>query len=515
MARNLQATVLNVGRSISTIMTGPPALAFLPALCLSAFWFGGEGALLICAAAIPIVYLFLGGFYGSINELMLAREGVNGLLQPNAFKDLAHQVFTKTSDIGWKSAIFSLEIENFAELQDRFGKSAADQVRTEISERLIGALRDKDSIATIDDVTLAVCLDPVRHLDLELCIQMAARLQSTAEEPISIDGTAIYVSVSVGFCQHARSPANTGEGWLNASATALREATRHGPSGIRAFTDRMIPANAQSDALVDEVASALENGQIMPWFQPQLSTETGQISGFEALARWSHPTRGMLLPSDFLPALEQADLLERLAEVMMYHAFSAVQSWDTAGLHVPQIGVNFAGSELSNPLLVKKISWELDRFDLLPDRLAIEVLETVVASAPDDMITRNINALGDLGCRIDLDDFGTGHASITSIRRFGVNRIKIDRSFVIKADRDPEQQRMISAILTMAERLGVDTLAEGVETVGEHVILAQLGCNHVQGFGIAHPMPVDQTVDWIQAHNAKLRDVPRIMSGKA
>jgi predicted signal transduction protein with EAL and GGDEF domain len=143
----------------------------------------------------------------------------------------------------------------------------------------------------IDDVTLAVCLDPVRHLDLELCIQMAARLQSTAEEPISIDGTAIYVSVSVGFCQHARSPTNTGEGWLNASATALREATRHGPSGIRAFTDRMIPANAQSDALVDEVASALENGQIMPWFQPQLSTETGQISGFEALARWSHPTR--------------------------------------------------------------------------------------------------------------------------------------------------------------------------------------------------------------------------------
>jgi EAL domain-containing protein (putative c-di-GMP-specific phosphodiesterase class I) len=120
-----------------------------------------------------------------------------------------------------------------------------------------------------------------------------------------------------------------------------------------------------------------------------------------------------------------------------------------------------------------------------------------------------------LGCRIDLDDFGTGHASITSIRRFGVNRIKIDRSFVIKADRDPEQQRMISAILTMAERLGVDTLAEGVETVGEHVILAQLGCNHVQGFGIAHPMPVDQTVDWIQAHNVKLRDVPRIMSGKA
>lgn len=515
MARSLQATVLHLGRSITTIMAGPPALAFLPALCLSTYWFGGEGALLICAVAIPLTYLFLGSFYGSTNQLLLAREGVTGLLQPDAFKDLANQVFLKATEIGWKSTIFSFEIEDFAELQNRFGKSAADQVRAEISERLISSLRDKDSVGIIDDVTFAVCLDPVRHLDLELCIQMAARLQRASEDPISIDGTVIYVSVSVGFCQHSRSPSSTGEVWLGAALTALKEAVRHGPSGIRAFTDRMIPPTAHSAALVDEVAQALENGQIMPWFQPQISTETGQISGFEALARWSHPTRGMLLPSDFLPALEQAELSERLAEMMMYHAFAAVQSWDVAGLHVPQIGVNFAGSELSNPLLIKKISWELDRFDLTPDRLAIEVLETVVASAPDDMITRNINALGELGCRIDLDDFGTGHASITSIRRFGVNRIKIDRSFVLKADRDPEQQRMISAILTMAERLGVETLAEGVETVGEHVILAQLGCDHVQGFGIAHPMPVDQTVAWIEAHNDKLHDVPRIMGGKA
>ena len=182
---------------------------------------------------------------------------------------------------------------------------------------------------------------------------------------------------------------------------------------------------------------------------------------------------------------------------------------------MPQIGVNFAGGELANPQLIDKVTWELDRFDLSPERLAIEVLETVVASAADDVITRNINALRKLGCRIDLDDFGTGHASIASIRRFSVSRIKIDRSFVMKADRDPDQQRMISAILTMAERLGVETLAEGVETVGEHVLLAQLGCDHVQGFGIARPMPFEQTLDWIARHNAKLQDVPRIMNGRA
>jgi EAL domain-containing protein (putative c-di-GMP-specific phosphodiesterase class I) len=129
------------------------------------------------------------------------------------------------------------------------------------------------------------------------------------------------------------------------------------------------------------------------------------------------------------------------------------------------------------------------------------------------MVTRNIAGLVELGCRIDLDDFGTGQASIAAIRRFSVSRIKIDRSFVSKADSDPEQQKLIGAILSMAEQLDLETLAEGVETVGEHALLAQLGCHHVQGFGIARPMPFEQTIDWVRAHRTKLRAAPRIGRG--
>lgn len=165
---------------------------------------------------------------------------------------------------------------------------------------------------------------------------------------------------------------------------------------------------------------------------------------------------------------------------------------------------------MRNPALVDKIRWELDRFDLEPGRLAVEILETVMTDAPDDMISKNITGLANLGCCIDLDDYGTGHASIASLRRFAVSRIKIDRSFVMRADQDPEQQRFIGAILDMAERLEVETLAEGVETVGEHALLAQLGCDHVQGFGIGRPMPFDQTLDWIAAHTVKLQGVPTI-----
>jgi EAL domain-containing protein (putative c-di-GMP-specific phosphodiesterase class I) len=172
--------------------------------------------------------------------------------------------------------------------------------------------------------------------------------------------------------------------------------------------------------------------------------------------------------------------------------------------------VNFSGAELRNSKLVDKIRWELDRFDLTTDRLSVEILETVVTDTTDNTISRNIKSLTSLGCLIDLDDFGTGNASIAAIRRFGVGRIKIDRSLVVRADRDSEQQRMISAVLTMAERLGVETLAEGVETAGEHALLAQLGCNHVQGFGVARPMPFEKTIDWVRAHNASLHDAPTI-----
>jgi EAL domain-containing protein (putative c-di-GMP-specific phosphodiesterase class I) len=243
-----------------------------------------------------------------------------------------------------------------------------------------------------------------------------------------------------------------------------------------------------------------------------VSTHTGSITGFEALARWYHPEKGLIPPAEFLPMIEDAGLSERLGEVILYQALTALVRWDRAGLQVPTVAVNFSAPELRNPRLADKLKWELDRFDLAPNRLSVEVLENVVAQTDNDVIVSNIAALASLGCGIDLDDFGTGHASITSIRRFAVRRIKIDRSFVTRLDEDREQQKMVSAILSMAERLGLETLAEGVETPGEHAMLAQLGCGDVQGFGIARPMPVDETMEWIARHRDKLGTMPRIGS---
>jgi EAL domain-containing protein (putative c-di-GMP-specific phosphodiesterase class I) len=140
----------------------------------------------------------------------------------------------------------------------------------------------------------------------------------------------------------------------------------------------------------------------------------------------------------------------------------------------------------------------------------VEILESVVAASPDDVVVQNIAKLAALGCGIDLDDFGTGNASITALSRFDVKRIKIDRSFVTSIDKDQDQQRLVAAILSMAEQLRVDSLAEGVETAEEHTLLAQMGCRHVQGFGITRPMPAKDTLDWLRRYQSRDPLVPEI-----
>lgn len=514
MFKVLAEAVASARVRLGACVFSPKSLAFIPAVCLGLYWYAGEVALIVTALFFPVLVILTRAKPPEAST-PVTQTSVMGMMQRDDFQDIVLQRFKDARADGLISAAFQIEIDDHTALVERYGQTSADLISKTSGDRIVAVTRDRDAVTHLDTFKYAVCLEPVLRMDLELCIQLAGRIQAALEEPIPVDGISVHVTSSVGFCQQTKVISRSGDAWLAAAGHALREAHLNGPGAVRAYSDKMQRKSEIRAEQREEVVQALEKGQIRPWFQPQISTDTGLVTGFEALARWNHPNRGMVSPAAFLTAIEQAGMLEKLAEVMMFHAFTALKAWDSAGVHVPQVGVNFAGPELSNPKLVDKITWELDRFDLAPERLAVEVLETVVANSPDDTITRNINGLSRLGCWIDLDDFGTGHASISSIRRFSVSRIKIDRSFVIKADRDPEQQRMISAILTMAERLEVETLAEGVESAGEHALLAQLGCDHVQGFGIGKPMPFDQTLDWIANHNAKLQATPQILTNKS
>lgn len=504
---------LSAERFLNTLrvaLTGPPALAFVPAACLAAFWLGGEVALMGTALGLPLAFAVLDAASGRTLIAKANGAGVSGSVTGDMFRGELQAIQNQAQSTGENAACIAVSFDDYAGILDLHGQAAATHVTTQFCDRILAVIRGRDIVTQLGQNRFLIGLRPSSQLDLEACVQMSGRIQSAVEEPFMLNGTSVYLSCSIGFCLLSNLSNADTQDWIDGANAALAEAQRNGPSTIRAYSTEtrrraLVRANLRKDFV-----AALDNGEIRPWFQPQVSTDTGQITGFEALARWEHPAKGIMGPQVFLPFAEQADLLERLGQVMRHHSFAAMRSWDLAGVIVPRVGVNFASDELRNPGLVDRLKWELDQFDLTPDRLAVEILETVFSRRPDDVITRNVTGLAALGCCIDLDDFGTGHASIASIKRFDVSRIKIDRTFVAKADQDPGQQQLVSAILTMAERLKLETLAEGVETAGEHALMAQLGADHVQGFGIGKPMPFEKTQDWISAHQAKLKGAPEI-----
>lgn len=501
-----------LAQRLGPILRRPELLVFLPAISLAAYWVGGESIMMMTALGLPLLFATTGAFRGVDDANSALPDALRGLALRQDITKLMDKTLRDAPVTGKSTACFVVQFDDADVLLDRHGRAVQTEVLARSSERLCAALREGDTVARLEGGGFAIALAPLRRVDLEGMVQVSARLQAALAPPISIDAARLYVTCSIGFCLGARSPLPTGASLLDAAQVAADEARRNGPGAIRAYLPGMARKRADRDALRCELEAALDSGHIRPHFQPQICTDTGAISGFEALARWHHAERGLIPPAEFLPAIEDAGLSERLGEVMLYHALAALVRWDEAGLRVPNVGVNFSAAELRNPRLAEKLKWELDRFDLTPDRLCVEILETVIAETDNDVIVHNISALAKLGCGIDLDDFGTGHANITNIRRFAVRRIKIDRSFVKMVDQDREQQKLVSGILSLAERMGLETLGEGVETQGEHAMLAQLGCGHVQGFFFARPMPFDETQDWILQHQSLRPIAPKIGS---
>ncbi|WP_417209424.1 putative bifunctional diguanylate cyclase/phosphodiesterase [Antarctobacter sp.] len=514
MFASLRAFPNRLRASVRRGLQGPEALAFLPAIALAAFWLGGESLLLVVALGTPVLFL-LAGLPGS-SASDRPRGDQSDIVDSLAAARLVQQALDRAQAANLATACMVIEIDGLEEIARQADDPTVDNLRELTLDRLRKTLRRDDMAVRFGENRYLVLLAPSLRLDLEALLQLAGRLQNAIEEPTPVDQTMRYLSASIGFCGSLRLRNEaTGKQLIEAAQIALDDATAKGPSTIRAWSENMRQTHIEQKNLRNEVDRALSNGQIQPWFQPQICTSTGAISGVEALARWIHPERGIVPPAQFLRVLEDAGRMTHLSEVILQHSLTALRSWDQSGLDIPRVSVNFSDPELRDPRLVERIQWELDRFGLTAERLGIEVLETVIAGAPEGIVARNIVELGRIGCHIDLDDFGTGHASITSLRRFKVHRLKIDRSFVTRVDRDEEQHRMLAAVLGMADRLGLETIAEGVESVGEHALLSQLGCDHVQGFGIARPMPADNLVDWAHGHEARIAEAQRLGRGTA
>ncbi len=362
-------------------------------------------------------------------------------------------------------------------------------------DALQSALRPADVCGVLPDGRIGVCAVSIRRFDVESGLHIAERLRDTLRGVSTPDAV-----LNIGFCLASRTPKDSADGMVDGATRALIEAKSRASSGICAYSKLLGGTTARGDLVID-VERAFENNEIRPLFQPQVDVETGALIGAEALARWYHPQHGMIPPLEFLSAIKSAGCWATLTDEMLHQSLQQLARWDQAGLNVGQVSVNFSETDLSHPQIVDRVKWALDAASLPPFRLVVEVLESVAAEN-DPAILANVQALADLGCQIDLDDFGTGHAAISTLRQFPAHRIKVDRSFIIKIDQDPEQQDMLATILMMADRLGVATLVEGVETRDEIQTVKSLGCALMQGFGLGRPMDGDGFTNWAQSHPA-------------
>lgn len=479
------------------VLAGSHMLAFLPALCLAAYWTGGEIVLVAFALFVPLLYAAIGGFGRSLQDNDATSVAV---LTP---ADVSQDFLEIARHNGQTTACFQLGVTGFEDVSRTLGDEAGREARALVKERLQSALRSGDHVFQIEDNRFLVFVSPGFRLKLDGLLDLSKRLRSAVEEPLSLSGTTQFLSVAIGVASSLNFARNTtAETWIASAAQALAEAASNGPSATRVWSDKLSQNRQARRALREDLSRALENGEIQAYFQPQVSVRTGEIVGMEALARWDHPKRGCVGPSEFLRAIQDSGQMEVLGKTMLAQSLSALRRWDDAGAHVPTVSVNYSDIELRNPNLPDHIKWELDRLDLPSNRLAIEVLESV-ASAADDIIHRNLERIATLGCRIDLDDFGTGNASVTALRHLPIKRIKIEHSIIKDADTQMDQKRMLHAVLAMSEQLKLETLAEGVEHVGEHGVLRDAGCQYAQGYLFARPMSVTDCEDWLRAEQHK------------
>ncbi len=362
MAYGLRMRVSALRNGLRLALVGPQIMAFVPAMALAAFWIGGEVPLILTALGVPVLYA------------LLARPGAEPV-RPTTPADTLDQAATAalaaSAGTDRSQALFLLEPGKAQDLVARLGPRGTGEVARAMETALRDVLREGDRVLRQGaGLRYAVLPASPRRMDLEGAIQIASRLQTAVEEPVALDQTTLYLDCAVGLCLSGHAPKPGPAAWIAAAEAALQEALSAGTSAIRAFSPAMPPAAVAPDELADAAETALAQGQIVAWFQPQISTDTGQISGMESLARWAHPSQGVIPPDRFLPALAARGRIERLGEVMLYQALTALGAWDKAGLDIPRVSVNLAPEDLRNPKLCDKIAWELDRFAIAPARRA-------------------------------------------------------------------------------------------------------------------------------------------------
>jgi diguanylate cyclase (GGDEF)-like protein len=399
------------------------------------------------------------------------------------------------------SALLFVDLDRFKRINDTLGHAAGDVLLREVAARFAGCLRTEDTLARLGGDEFTVLLPDIPNPSYAATV--AQMLLRTLRRPVTLGAQEFHVGASIGVALYPRDGADA-QTLLKHADIAMYQAKEHG--GYQVYSRRMNAHGFQRLVDEGELRRAIEQDELSLHYQPQVDLDTGEIIGVEALARWRHPNRGPIPPSHFIPLAEQADLIGVLGEWVLRRACRDAAAWRADGYPDLRVAVNLSARQLAQPTLVESVADILRQHDLAGGALDLELTETALC-ANGDSTPQTLRALRALGIRLFVDDFGTGYSSLAYLRRFRVDALKIDHSFVAGLGKGTPDEALIRALIEMAHALDLRVIAEGVETEAQRDILRALGCDHVQGYLYARPMPPDALRGFLAGRSAERHNV--------
>ncbi|SMY07546.1 putative bifunctional diguanylate cyclase/phosphodiesterase [Flavimaricola marinus] len=433
-------------------------------------------------------------------------DDLTGLPNRRALYKLADERWSRQGT-GRALTLMRLDLDLFKQINDSFGHAAGDYTLQRAAQIMQSQLRAKDFVARMggDEFVMAFC----GELSPETVTLRARKIIEKISEPFDYDGQTLTSSISIGIVNIRPGEPMGLDRMLHNADLALYAAKTNGRAQCHFYTSDLRTRHETNETLTAQISAGLQRGEFVPYFQPQVDGRSGALVGLEALVRWCHPERGVLTPYHFLDAARENGLLEALDEQITLAAVTALKEWRMQGLVVPQVSINISAQRLTKSMLGKELAAMVTDAGLSIDSIGLEILESAMIESGSVEMIETVRQLSNAGFKLELDDFGTGHASIANLRHFKVNRIKIDRSFIKDIHLHTDLSKITAAMIGLAHSLRIDALGEGVETPEERLILNALGVDHIQGFGVARPMPKDEVEGWIRRTQTKRVLPPR------
>ncbi len=435
----------------------------------------------------------------------VAHDTLTGLHNRAFLDDHFHTIISSARRRGERVAVLQLDLDLFKETNDTLGHAAGDHVLVKTAERMQDSCRGSDLCVRMGGDEFIVIVNGIT--ETEDINRVAGRVMDRINAPVDFEGATIEVRCSGGIAVFPVDAQGTEELLVHADL-ALYNAKKAGGGSFRFFSEELRMELENRKRIEEDLQIAIKDEIFEPYFQPQLSLVDRKITGVEALARWNHPRRGTISPADFLPVAEKTGLIVEVGRIVMEKAIRQAGQWYKDGVEFGRLSLNASDCELREPDFHSFIISTLGKYGLPTEKLSLEVIETVILDDHNSGVGDVLRELRKTGIQIDLDDFGTGYASLSHINRQEIDKLKIDRRFITNIDSNEDNTKIVRAITELAKGLGLSIVAEGAETEDELNSLMKIGCDQVQGFSLAFPMPARETATWLSQHAKGGQDMP-------